>query len=117
MDYAEIGAWLKEQRKSRRLTQAQVGQRLGITNQAVSLIESGKSQAPLPRLQEFARVVGGQLEVLVASRSDRRSILAVQFVEALPTLDPAIVDALEAWVDLWQRQRDAAADDGVPTAG
>ena len=51
MDQKRIGAFIAQCRKEKNLTQTQIAERLGITNQAVSKWENGKGMPDVSLLQ------------------------------------------------------------------
>ena len=99
--HERIGAQLKKMRRAQKLTQNEVGERLGISGSAVSLIEKGSSHASLDRLEEFARIVGGNLVTLVGDPQDVRAMLVATLAEHIHAFDEMQVDTLQATIQLW----------------
>lgn len=105
IDYVALGAMLRDARERKGLTQEQVGRRLNCTGAAISLIEKGRVRAPVERVERFADVVGCSLSVYFAAPGDARAELLVRLAAHLPELEPPLVEALQAWVDLWDKKR------------
>jgi transcriptional regulator with XRE-family HTH domain len=99
--HEQIGEQLKKMRRACGLTQSEVGERLGISGSAVSLIEKGSSHASLDRLEEFADIVGGKLVTLVGDPADQRSMLIATLMAHIYAFDELQVETLEATVKLW----------------
>ena len=53
-----VGAGIRSLRKARRLTQAKLAQKLGLTTQQVQKYESGASRVSASRLYDIAQVFG-----------------------------------------------------------
>lgn len=64
-----LGRRLARRRRAAGLTQAQLADRMGTTQAAVSRSESGRTMPSLPWLDRFARATGGAFEIVVG-RSD-----------------------------------------------
>ena len=62
MDQKRIGAFIAQCRKEKNLTQIQLAELLGITNQAVSKWENGKRNAGCVTFTAFVRCSGYQFE-------------------------------------------------------
>ncbi len=61
----ELGKRLKELRKAQNLTQAQLAQLLGISQQLVAFYEGGHQRIPIDLLPEVARLLGVRVEELL----------------------------------------------------
>ncbi len=69
MDLVKIGAFLTQLRKEHDLTQAQLGQKLGVTNKTVSRWETGTYLPPVECLQMMSQLYGITInEILSAQR-------------------------------------------------
>jgi len=64
MDQKRIGAFIAQCRKEKNLTQMQLAERLGITNQAVSKWENGRGMPDVSLLQPLCDVLGISLNEL-----------------------------------------------------
>lgn len=57
MDQKKIGAFIAQCRKEKNLTQMQIAEQLGITNQAVSKWENGRGMPDVSLLQPLCNVL------------------------------------------------------------
>lgn len=64
MDQKRIGAFIARCRKEKNLTQMQLAELLGITNQAVSKWENGRGMPEVSLLQPLCKVLGISLNEL-----------------------------------------------------
>ena len=73
MDMQKIGSFLTVLRKERGLTQAQLGEQLGVTNKTVSRWETGTYLPPVEILQQLSELYGITInEILSAQRLEER---------------------------------------------
>lgn len=73
MDMQKIGSFLTVLRKERGLTQAQLGEQLGVTNKTVSRWETGTYLPPVEMLQQLSELYGITInEILSAQRLEER---------------------------------------------
>lgn len=100
--YARIGAQLRARREARGLTQRDVAEALGITHSAVSHIEKGAVRGRLDRLQEYARMVDAEVDLVLQIDEDPDGVLLARIGRMLPLLSPELRRTLDAWVDLWE---------------
>lgn len=100
----EIGAALRMLRESKRMTQREVAEAMGVTRSRISQIEGTEGTAlALEVLDRYARALHCRLEV---SLKDERSTLETSlFVPALPTAD--------AWASATHAYQSAAEGEGV----
>ncbi len=68
MDQQRIGRFIAQLRQERGLTQAQLGQRLGVTNKTVSRWENGNYMPDVSLLPELARELGVGVNELLAGQ-------------------------------------------------
>lgn len=81
----EVGATLRRLREARGLSLEQLARRVGLGKTGVQAIESGRSGAPLDRLQALASALGASLVVEVRAPEAAALERALQAaVEALP---------------------------------
>lgn len=113
IDFGEIGSRLRAARLARGLTQAQVARKVKVTYQAVSLVEKGKIRA-IDTIEDCAAALGCPMVVHVGQIDDEASLLLVRIARTLPTVDPAVLKMLDAWVRLWEE--DQARTSGGPSA-
>ena len=101
MDYQQIGAILRTAREKKGLVQGDIAQHLGVTKQAISLIEKGDTKASIDRLEAYAQLVDVTLVVEAIPADDRRRQLAHQILQRAEKLPDTVFDALHAWSELW----------------
>ena len=68
MDMVKIGSFLAELRKERKLTQAELGEKLGVTNKTVSRWETGSYMPPVEVLEELSNLYGLTINELLSGR-------------------------------------------------
>ncbi len=68
MDLAKIGAFLARLRTERGLTQAQLGEKLGVTNKTVSRWETGTYLSPVECLQMLSDLYGITINEILSAR-------------------------------------------------
>lgn len=66
MDMVQIGQFLSELRKAQGWTQAQLGERLGVSNKTVSRWETGMYLPPVEMLLELSRLYGISINELLS---------------------------------------------------
>ena len=91
MRLAEIGKSLQSKRKRRGLTQKQLGEKIGLTREAVASYEAGRSQLTVTTLLDIAAVLRITVnEILGLERTvteltvTRRWAKRIDIVESLP---------------------------------
>lgn len=68
MDMVKMGSFLAELRKERKLTQAELGEKLGVTNKTVSRWETGSYMPPVEALEELSGLYGLTINELLSGR-------------------------------------------------
>ena len=68
MDMVKRGAFLAALRKERGLTQAQLGEALGVTNKTVSRWETGSYMPPVEMLQQLGELYGVSINELLSGQ-------------------------------------------------
>ena len=58
MDMVKMGSFLAELRKERNLTQAELGEKLGVTNKTISRWETGNYMPSVEMLEELSTMYG-----------------------------------------------------------
>ena len=58
MDVVKTGSFLAELRKEHKLTQAELGEKVGVTNKTVSRWETGNYLPPVEILEELSNLYG-----------------------------------------------------------
>ena len=68
MDMVKMGSFLAELRKEQKLTQAELGEKLGVTNKTVSRWETGIYMPPVEILEELSRLYGLTINEILSGR-------------------------------------------------
>lgn len=68
MDMVKMGNFLAELRKEHKLTQAELGEKLGVTNKTVSRWETGNYMPPVETLEELSNLYGLTINELLSGR-------------------------------------------------
>ncbi len=68
MDMVKMGNFLAELRKEHKLTQAELGEKLGVTNKTVSRWETGNYMPPVEALEELSNLYGLTINELLSGR-------------------------------------------------
>ncbi|MCQ2519828.1 MAG: helix-turn-helix domain-containing protein [Lachnospiraceae bacterium] len=68
MDMVKMGSFLAELRKEHELTQAELGEKLGVTNKTVSRWETGNYMPPVEMLEELSNFYGLTINELLSGR-------------------------------------------------
>lgn len=68
MDMEKMGSFLAELRKERKLTQADLGEKLGVTNKTVSRWETGRYMPPVEVLEELSNLYDLTINELLSGR-------------------------------------------------
>ena len=68
MDMVKMGSFLAELRKEQGMTQAELGEKLGVTNKTVSRWETGSYMPPVEMLEELSNMYGLTINELLSGR-------------------------------------------------
>ena len=68
MDMVKMGSFLAELRKEHEMTQAELGEKLGVTNKTVSRWETGNYMPPVEMLEELSTLYGLTINELLEGR-------------------------------------------------
>lgn len=68
MDMVKMGSFLSELRKEHNMTQAELGEKLGVTNKTVSRWETGSYMPPVEMLEELSNLYGLTINELLSGR-------------------------------------------------
>lgn len=68
MDMIKMGMFLSKLRKEKNLTQAQLGERIGLSNKTVSRWETGMYSPPVEMLEELSRLYGITINEILSGR-------------------------------------------------
>ena len=79
----ELGQRIADQRKDARLTQAQLGKKIGVSQQIIASYENGKRNFPVARLLELAEALGVPAGELLTGATGNRERHATRLDEQL----------------------------------
>ena len=68
MDMVKMGSFLAELRKEQKLTQSELGEKLGVKNKTVSRWETGTYMPPVEILEELSRLYGLTINEILSGR-------------------------------------------------
>jgi len=68
MDMVKMGSFLAELRKENHLTQAELGEKLGVTNKTISRWETGSYMPPVEMLAELSNMYGLSINELLSGK-------------------------------------------------
>ena len=68
MDMVKMGSFLAELRKENNLTQAELGEQLGVTNKTISRWETGNYMPPVEMLEELSNMYGMTINELLSGK-------------------------------------------------
>lgn len=68
MDMVKMGSFLAELRKEHNYTQAELGEKLGVTNKTISRWETGNYMPPVEMLEELSNMYGMTINELLSGK-------------------------------------------------
>lgn len=68
MDMVKMGSFLAQLRKENNLTQAELGEKLGVTNKTISRWETGNYMPPVEMLEELSNMYGMSINELLSGK-------------------------------------------------
>ena len=68
MDMVKMGSFLAELRKEHKFTQAELGEKLGVTNKTISRWETGNYLPPVEMLEELSNMYGMTINELLSGK-------------------------------------------------
>ena len=68
MDMVKMGSFLAELRKEHNLTQAELGEKLGVTNKTISRWETGNYMPPVEMLEKLSNMYGMTINELLSGK-------------------------------------------------
>ena len=87
MKQIEVGAFITQCRKEKKLTQAQLAEKLNITDRAVSKWETGKSMPDSSIMLELCEILGITVNELLMGEREKRELSEETGDENLDTID------------------------------
>ena len=111
MDYIQLGQRIKSLRMGRQLTQEEMAERVKLSSQHISNVETGKTKVSLPALVDIANCLGVSMDQLVCeSVICDRNVILNEYSEILASCsgkDLAIINQInQLIVQLIQTERD-----------
>ena len=68
MDMVKMGRFLSELRKNHNFTQAELGEKLGVTNKTISRWETGTYMPPVEMLEELSNMYGLSINEILSGK-------------------------------------------------
>ncbi|MBQ9887566.1 MAG: helix-turn-helix transcriptional regulator [Lachnospiraceae bacterium] len=68
MDMVRMGGFIAELRKERKMTQAELGEKIGVTNKTISRWETGNYMPPVEMLEELSNMYGLTINELLSGK-------------------------------------------------
>lgn len=115
MTMAKINETLRRFRRDSGMTQEQVAAQLGVTRQALSGYESGRTQPGLDTLQRLAHIYRVDLTDLIYGNKPNRHLYAALKILAIVTLSLFLVMVLAESLLLWTINHFFVLDQGLLT--
>jgi transcriptional regulator with XRE-family HTH domain len=108
MDMARMGSFLAELRKEHGLTQAELGEKLGVTNKTVSRWETGNYMPPVEMLEELSRMYDMTINELLSgkklSAEEYREMAETNIKETLKVSAFSLKEKQEYYKKKWLRE-------------
>lgn len=108
MDLQRIGEFLRQLRREQGLTQAALGERLGVTDKTVSRWETGAYLPPVEMLKALSELYGVSINELVngeriaqEARADKAEAALAGVMQAAPFL---LAERQQFWRRKWRRE-------------
>lgn len=112
MDMVRMGNYLAQLRKEHQLTQAELAEKLGVTNKTVSRWETGNYMPPVEILIKLSDFYGLTInEILVGRKLDDEEFKATAEENIKETLRASVFDLKEKqkyWKKKWRKEHIAA---------
>ena len=97
MDMAKMGTFLADLRKEQKLTQAELGEKLGVTNKTISRWETGSYMPPVEMLEELSRMYDLTINELLSGKK----LSAEEYKEALSNSSFSLKEKQEFYKKKW----------------
>lgn len=112
MDLQRIGDFLKQLRRELGLTQADLGERLGVTDKTVSRWETGAYLPPVEMLKALSELYGVSINELVNGERiapEERAVKAEAALESVMQATPFLLaERQQFWRRKWRREHRGA---------
>ena len=97
-----IGQQVRELRRRRGFSQAQLAKRAGMSGANVSFIENGVTSASIETLEKLAAALNSELVVYLAAEDRQADALSERIRALLPKLPPPLLMSIQAAVAIYE---------------
>lgn len=108
MDMIKMGHFLAELRKEQKLTQAELGEKLGVTNKTVSRWETGNYMPPVEMLEALSNLYGLTINELLSGRKltagEYQEMAETNIKETLKSSAFDLKEKQEFWKKKWRKK-------------
>ena len=108
MDMVKIGSYLAELRKEHKLTQEELGAKLGVTNKTVSRWENGNYMPPVEMLAELSELYGLTINEILSARKlnaeEYKEMAESNIRETLRSSSFGVQEKQRFWKKKWRRE-------------
>ena len=108
MDMVKMGSFLAELRKEHNLTQAELGEKLGVSNKTISRWETGTYMPPVEMLAELSELYGLTINELISGRKlddkEYKEMAESNIKETLEVSAFTLKDKESFWKKRWLRK-------------
>lgn len=108
MDMVKMGSFLAELRKEQKLTQAELGEKLGVTNKTVSRWGTGTYMPPVEILEELSRLYGLTINEILSGRKltteEYKEMAELNIRETLKASTFELKEKQEFFKKKWRRE-------------
>lgn len=108
MDMVKMGSFLAELRKKNNLTQAELGEKLGVTNKTISRWETGNYMPPVEMLEELSILYGMTINELLSgkklSTEEYKEMAETNIKETLKASTFSLKDKQEFYKKKWLKE-------------
>ena len=105
MDMVKMGSFLAELRKEKNLTQAELGEKLGVTNKTISRWETGSYMPPVEMLEELSNMYGMSINELLSgkklSTEEYKEMAETNIKETLQASSFSLMEKQEFYKKKW----------------
>ncbi len=108
MDLVQIGNFIAELRKEQKLTQEQLGEKIGVTNKTVSRWENGNYLPPADMLLAMSRLFGVSVNEILCGRrlseEDYKEAAEANIVHTLESSSFSIKEKIDYYKAKWLKE-------------
>ena len=112
MDMAKMGTFLADLRKEQKLTQAELGEKLGVTNKTISRWETGSYMPPVEMLEELSRMYDLTINELLSgkklSEEEYKEMAETNIKETLSNSSFSLKEKQEFYKKKWLKDHSTA---------